>query len=437
LFTESVFHALQMTRRTGRDIAVLFLDLDDFKNVNDSLGHAAGDDLLRAVSGLLRNECRPEDTIARLGGDEFGVLLEDVEGAHDATLVAQRILASFDGPLRIAGRQVPANSSIGIAFGRYGDTANQVLRDADAAMYAAKREGKATFRLFESSMHAEVIAQLKLRADLEAAIARQELRLLYQPIVNLADGTLRGFEALVRWQHSLKGWQNPSSFIPFAEESGLINEIGRWILWESARRCRHWLQVLEPQPGEFKVTVNLSARQLDDADIVSEVERVIAEMGFDPVFLVLEITETAMMNAAPERLDELRALGVQLAIDDFGTGYSSLASLHRLSVDVLKIDQVFVQGITDEDDASPFVGTMVGLGQALGLQTIVEGIETKEQLDRLRELGCDTGQGFYFAKPLPLAQATQLVERQAAGESVFDLDAMAHGYRDRRLRSVP
>jgi diguanylate cyclase (GGDEF)-like protein len=437
LFSESVFHALQMTRRTGQDIAVLFLDLDDFKNVNDSLGHAAGDDLLRAVSSLLRNECRPEDTIARLGGDEFGVLLEDVDGAQDATSVAQRILGAFDGPLWISGREVPADASIGIAFGRYGDTANQVLRDADAAMYAAKREGKATFRLFEASMHEEVVAQLKLKADLEAAIARQELRLLYQPIVNLADGTLRGFEALVRWQHSLKGWQNPSSFIPFAEETGLINEIGRWVLWEAARRCRDWLKVLNPQPGEFKVTVNLSARQLDDADIVAEVERVVSEMEFDPAFLVLEITETAMMNAAPQRLEDLRALGVPLAIDDFGTGYSSLASLHKLSVDVLKIDQVFVQGITDEDDASPFVGTMVGLGQALGLQTIVEGIETKEQLDRLRELGCDTGQGFYFAKPLPLAQAAQLVERQAAGEAVFDLDAMAHGYRDRRLRSVP
>ncbi|MEA2002511.1 MAG: EAL domain-containing protein, partial [Actinomycetota bacterium] len=436
LFSESVFHALQMTRRTGRDIAVLFLDLDDFKNVNDSLGHASGDELLRAASDLLRNECRPEDTIARLGGDEFAVLLEDVDGPQDATAIAQQILAAFEVPLRIAGRDIPANTSIGIAFGHYGDTANQVLRDADAAMYASKREGKATFRLFEPTMHAEVVAQLKLRADLEAAIARQELRLLYQPIVDLNDGSLLGFEALVRWQHSLKGWQSPASFIPFAEETGLINDIGRWVLWEAARRCRDWLDVLTPEPGEFKVTVNLSARQLDDASIVDEVERVLAEMAFDPSFLVLEITETAIMNAAPERLDELRELGVPLAIDDFGTGYSSLASLHRLSIDVLKIDRVFVQGITDEDDASPFVGTIVGLGEALGLQTIVEGIETKEQLERLLELGCDTGQGFYFAKPLTQAQASQLVDRQVAGKTVFDLPAMAEGFRDRRLRSV-
>ncbi len=438
LFTESVFHALQMTRRTGGNVAVMFLDLDDFKNINDSLGHGAGDELLMAASNLLKAQCRPEDTIARLGGDEFGILIEDLDGVQDATEAAQKILGAFEGPLHIAGRTVQANVSIGVAFGRYGDTSSQVLRNADAAMYAAKSDGKGTFRLFESSMHAEAVAQLKLRADLEAAIARQELRLLYQPIVNLADGSLRGFEALVRWQHSLKGWQNPASFIPFAEETGLIHDIGRWVLWEAARKCRDWLEVLKPEPGEFKVTVNLSARQLDDASIVDEVGRVLAEMEFDPAFLVLEITETAMMNAAPERLVELRNLGVPLAIDDFGTGYSSLASLHKLKMDVLKIDQVFVQGITDEEgDASPFVGTMVGLGQALGMQTIVEGIETKEQLEKLRELGCTTGQGFYFAKPLPLAQARQLVERQAKGEAIFDLDAMAHGYRDRRLRSVP
>ena len=437
-FGEAIFHALQMSRRTGGDIGVLLMDLDDFKEVNDSLGHGAGDELLLAAANLLRSHCETGDTIARLGGDEFGVLVPDVSGVQEATERAKRIRAAFRNPLRISGRDIQADVSIGVAFGRYGDTSTQVLRNADAAMYAAKSDGKGTFRVFESSMHAAVVAQLKLREDLEAAIARQELRLLYQPIVNLADGSLRGFEALLRWQHALKGWQNPATFIPFAEETGLIHDIGRWVLWEAARRLREWIEILHPEPGEFKVTVNLSARQLDDESIVDEVGRVLAEMNFDPRFLVLEITETAMMNAAPQRLDDLRNLGCPLAIDDFGTGYSSLASLHRLSLDVLKIDQVFVQGLTDEQDkASPFVGTMVGLGQALGLQTIVEGIETKEQLEKLRELGCDTGQGFYFAKPLPQSQAQQLVERQAKGESIFDLDAMAAGYRDRRLRSVP
>ncbi len=437
-FSEAIFHALQMSRRTGGDIGVLLMDLDDFKDVNDSLGHGAGDELLLAAANLLRNECDAKDTIARLGGDEFGVLVQEVSGVQEATDKAKRILGAFRSPLRISGRDIQADVSIGVAFGRYGDTSTQVLRNADAAMYAAKSDGKGTFRVFESSMHAKVVAQLKLREDLEAAIARQELRLLYQPIVNLADGSLRGFEALLRWQHSLKGWQNPTTFIPFAEETGLIHDIGRWVLWEAARRLKQWIEILHPEPGQFKVSVNLSARQLDNESIVDEVARVLAEMGFDPRFLVLEITETAMMNAAPQRLDDLRSLGCPLAIDDFGTGYSSLASLHRLSLDVLKIDQVFVKGLTEEDEkASPFVGTMVGLSQALGLQTIVEGIETKEQLAKLRELGCDTGQGFYFAKPLPLAQAQQLVERQAKGESIFDLDAMAAGYRDRRLRSVP
>jgi EAL domain-containing protein (putative c-di-GMP-specific phosphodiesterase class I) len=324
-----------------------------------------------------------------------------------------------------------------VAFGRYGDKASQVLRDADAARYAAKRDGKASFRLFEPDMHAEIVAQLKLKSDLEAAIARQELRLLYQPIVNLENGSLVGFEALVRWQHSLKGWQNPGAFIPFAEETGLIHDIGRWTLWEAARRCRDWVETLKPEPGQFKVSVNLSARQLDDPKIVEEVERVLAEMQFNPSFLVLEITETAMMNAAPELLDDLSALGVPLAIDDFGTGYSSLASLHKLSIDVLKIDQVFVRGIADDNDSSPFVGTMVGLGQRLGLQTIVEGIESQSQLEKLKELGCRHGQGFYFAKPLAQSHADRLVQREVDGKPAFDLDAMAHGYRDRRLRSVP
>ncbi len=437
LFSESVFQALQLTRRTGGDVAVLFLDVDDFKHVNDRFGHAAGDEALRAFSALLREVAGPGDTVARLGGDEFAVLLGNVGGAQDASEAARQILDALESPLRIAGREVPLRASIGVAFGRYGDKASQVLRDADAARYAAKRDGKASFMLFEQDMLDEVRDQLRLKADLEAAIARQELRLLYQPIVNLENGSLVGFEALVRWQHSLKGWQSPGTFIPFAEETGLIHDIGRWTMWEAARRCREWVEALNPEPGKFKVSVNLSARQLDDPHIVEEVERVLEEMSFDPSFLVLEITETAMMNAAPELLDDLSALGVPLAIDDFGTGYSSLASLHRLSIDVLKIDQVFVRGIADDNDSSPFVGTMVGLGQRLGLQTIVEGIETQSQLEKLKRLGCRHGQGFYFAKPLAQSHANRLVQREVEGKPAFDLDAMAHGYRDRRLRSVP
>jgi predicted signal transduction protein with EAL and GGDEF domain len=375
--------------------------------------------------------------VARLGGDEFGVMLEGVEDVQAAIVVAERILESLATPIRISGREVTANASVGIAFGAYGDTADQVLRDADAAMYAAKRNGKARFQLFETSMHAEVLAQIELKADLEAAIARQELRLLYQPLVDLQTGAIRGFEALVRWQHPRRGWMSPATFIPFAEQSGLINPIGRWVLWEALRQLRTWQEVIGPDEADFEVTVNLSAKQLEDPLLVEEVERAITQLGIDPSLLVLEITETAMMQSAPERLQELRDLGVRLAMDDFGTGYSSLASLHKLPVDVLKIDRLFVEGIEDEDTTSPFVSTIVSLGQSLGLDMIVEGIETREQFERVRELGCRLGQGFYFARPLEAKQAGVLLKSQVAGDNVLDLEALADGYRDRRLRAVP
>jgi len=436
LFSERVFHGIQRTRRTRGQVAVLFLDLDDFKNVNDSLGHAAGDELLQAVSNRLRGHCRPEDTIARLGGDEFGVLLEDIDGATEATAIAQRVLEGLEASFWIAGRQLSANASIGIAFGAYGDTATQVLRDADAAMYSAKKDGKGTFKLFEASMHAEVIAQLQLRADLAAAIDKDELRLLFQPIVDLNTGSIRGFEALVRWEHSLKGWLNPAVFVPFAEETGLIHAVGRWVLGEAMRWLRTWQELLGTDPGDFEVTVNLSAKQLEDPHLVGEVARALSDLDVDPGLVVLEITETAMMRTAPSRLDELRSLGVRLAIDDFGTGYSSLASLHRLPVDVLKIDKLFVDSLADQDGSSPFISTIVGLGQALGLQTIVEGIETHEQLERLRDLGCTVGQGFYFARPLAPEQAGALLKRQTEGRTVFDFEDLAKGKRDPHLRAV-
>ena len=436
LFSERVSHAMQLTRRNGSQLAVLFLDLDDFKNVNDSLGHAAGDELLREVSQRLRHECRPEDTIARLGGDEFGVLIEGVEDVQDAIRVARRILDGLSAPISVSGREVAAKVSIGIALGRHGDSAGKVLHDADSAMYAVKRNGKGTFRLFEQSMHAEVIAQIQLQTDLEAAVAKEELRLLYQPLVDLETGAVRGFESLVRWEHTRKGWLAPDAFITFAEETGIIHEIGKWVLWETLRRLRIWQDMLGPNTDNFEVTVNLSARQLEDPEIVAEVARALEELRTDPALLLLEITETAMMRTAPERLDELRSFGVRLAIDDFGTGYSSLASLHRLPVDVLKIDRLFVEGLEDEDSASPFVSTIVGLGRALGLETIVEGIETKEQLERVRALGCTLGQGFYFARPLRPKQASALLQRQIDHQRVFDFVKLADGYRDHRLRVV-
>jgi diguanylate cyclase (GGDEF)-like protein len=438
LFRERVSHAMQLSRRTGGQIAVLFIDLDDFKNVNDSLGHGAGDELLSEVADRLREHCRPEDTIARLGGDEFGILLEEVDGPSTATVIAQRVLDGLAQPVSIAGQEVRTTGSIGIAFGRYGDTANQVLRDADAAMYSVKRSGKGAFRLFESSMHAEVVAQLQLRADLEAAIRKQELRLAYQPIVDLGSGAIVGFEALVRWEHTLRGWLSPALFVPFAEQSGLIVDIGRWVLQDAVRQCAEWKAQYGEDLDPFKVTINLSAKQLEEPDLAATVAAALEAHRIDPALISLEITETTMMRVEPERLHELRNLGIGLAIDDFGTGYSSLASLHKLPVDILKIDRLFVMALTDEeDDSSPFVSTIVSLGRALGMQIIVEGIETMEQLDKIKELGCDLAQGYYFARPLRPKEAAKALRRQVeTHRPAYDLEDLAYRTRKRRLASA-
>ena len=436
LFSERVSHALQLTRRNGSQLAVMFLDLDDFKNVNDSLGHAAGDEMLREVSGRLRLQCRPEDTIARLGGDEFGVLIEGVDDVQDATRVARRIL---DG----SGGTDSALRARGHGKGQHRDCSRPPRRLGGQG--APRRRLRHVCRQAHWQGHVPAVpaehARRGDRPDPAASRSRscggkEELRLLYQPLVDLESGAVRGFEALVRWEHTRKGWLGPDAFIPFAEETGIIHEIGKWVLWEALRRLRIWQDMLGPNTDDFEVTVNLSAKQLEDPEIVAEVARALEESQTDPALLVLEITETAMMRTAPERLDELRGLGVRLAIDDFGTGYSSLASLHRLPVDVLKIDRLFVEGLEDEDSASPFVSTIVGLGRSLGLETIVEGIETKEQLERVRALGCTLGQGFYFARPLRPKQASALLQRQIDNQKVFDFVKLADGYRDHRLRVV-
>jgi EAL domain-containing protein (putative c-di-GMP-specific phosphodiesterase class I) len=274
-----------------------------------------------------------------------------------------------------------------------------------------------------------------MRADLEAAIRKQELRLAYQPIVDLTTGSILGFEALVRWEHTLRGWLSPALFVPFAEETGLINDIGRWVLQEAVRQCGEWKRLHGDALDPFKVTVNLSAKQLEEPGLTNDVRKALESQDVDPSLIVLEITETAMMRTEPERLQELRDLGIRLAIDDFGTGYSSLASLHKLPVDVLKIDRLFVTAITDEkDNSSPFVSTIVSLGNALGMQIIVEGIETMEQLDRIRELGCNSAQGFYFSKPLRPKDAGKVLRRQVEQQRpAYDLDDLAYRTEKRRL----
>ncbi|MDJ0961830.1 MAG: EAL domain-containing protein [Acidimicrobiia bacterium] len=430
LFAERVEHALDRAIRSGAELAVLFLDLDDFKTVNDSLGHTAGDELLVGIGNRLRSHCRPGDTIARLGGDEFAVLLEEIGSIRDATVVAERILEGLAAPLWIENREVTIGASIGIAIGGSEDSVGQVLRDADAAMYVAKRSGKGTFRLFEAAMHAEVVEQLQLRTELDAASARDELHLVYQPVVDLRSGRIRGFEALIRWDHHRRGLLTPDQFLDFAEESGQIHQIGDWVLETALRRHRDVLD-LTPAGGELEIAVNVSARQLENESFADDVIRAISHSGVPPNRLVLEITETAVMNAPLQSIEPLRELGIRIAVDDFGTGYSSLASLDRLPVDVLKVDKVFVDGMSRTQDTSPLISTIVGLSQWLGLYTVVEGIETQWQLDRLRALGCNIGQGFLFSPPVEPATMMTLARRQGAGEILFDT-----GSSGRQLRSV-
>lgn len=422
-FRERVWRALRETRRTDGRMAVMFIDIDDFKVINDSIGHLAGDKVLRTIARRLREHCDPDATIARLGGDEFGVLSKNLDGTQDAEQAARRILASIGAPMRVEGEDVTVHASIGIAFGKYGVSASEVLENADVAMYAAKNRGTDCIQVFETKLHSDVRTHFRLRHQLDVAVPDEEFRLAFQPMVDLHQGRLVGFEALLRWSHPGRGLLMPNAFLKLAEDSGRIHEIGRWVMWEALRRAEEWRRILG-RDSDFSIAVNISASELDEADLVEEVGAALAARGVLPRTLTLEITESTLMEAAAERLDELRQLGVRLAIDDFGTGYSSLASLYQMPVDILKIDRLFVDGLgsndPSEEDAGPFVNTIVGLGRVLGLEIIAEGIETRAQLSRLRDIGCELGQGFYFDKPLTARQATRLVEARVAGHTFFD-----------------
>ncbi|HEX4905078.1 MAG TPA: EAL domain-containing protein [Acidimicrobiales bacterium] len=398
LFRALVEHAIARFGRTQVPVAVLFIDLDDFKTVNDSLGHTVGDELLVAVSERLGHCVRPADTTARLGGDEFAVLIEEASSAEEASAIAERILEALRRPLQVSGKELYASASIGIAFGHAGLHGDQLLRNADLAMYTAKRKGRRRFEVYEPDMHAAAIARLELEADLRGAVARGELVVHYQPIVDLTSGTTRGVEALVRWLHPTRGLILPDVFIAVAEETDLINEIGGFVLEVACAQVREWQH--SPGREELIVTVNLSPRQLLDETITERVASVLARSGLSPSALVLEITEGAMVHDADlavSRLDALKALGVHLAIDDFGTGYSSLSYLHRLPIDIVKIDRSFVEQL-DRDDAS-LASAIVSMAQALQLTTIAEGVETPHQLSVLRDLGCELAQGFHLAMP--------------------------------------
>jgi diguanylate cyclase (GGDEF)-like protein len=416
LFTDRLRHALSRRPRTGAArLAVLFVDLDDFKMVNDSLGHGAGDDLLRAVADRMRSALRGFDTAARLGGDEFAVLLEDINGPDEAVAVAERIVLSLRDMFSIRGHEVAMHASIGVATaGAAPIAAEELLRQADVAMYRAKERGKATLELYEASMQRAVETRLELKVELERAIARDELVIHYQPILELRSGRMSSVEALVRWNHPTRGMVPPDVFIPLAEETGLIMAIGQYMLLNSCRQARAWqLQFPDRQIG---MGVNLSPRQLNDPRFPQDVADVLAATGLDASLLTLEITESFMVEQTDvmvSRLNALKALGVTLSVDDFGTGYSSLSCLQYLPVDVLKIAKPFVDGIAEDPRQRAFVKAIVALGRTLGLKLVAEGVERPEQRDQLRDLRCQYAQGYYFSRPVVAEEITAMLQRQA------------------------
>jgi diguanylate cyclase (GGDEF)-like protein/PAS domain S-box-containing protein len=413
LFRDRLEHALQRSRRHQKPLAVLFLDLDDFKTINDTLGHAEGDRLLQAVAARLLECVRLADTVARLGGDEFAILLEEETDPENVLEVARRLTTSLQLAFMVESREIIVGASIGIARGSPDSTVDDLLREADVAMYMAKSRGKRTFQVFEPAMHRALVERLELAEDLRAALKRAELRLEYQPIIDLSDGRIHAVEALVRWEHPRRGLLPPASFIALAEETGLIVPLGEWVLRCACADAVAW-QSADPDSESVVVSVNLSGRQLQEADLAASVAAILDETGLDPRRLVLEITENVAMQEpeiARARLSELKALGVRLAIDDFGTGYSSLGSLRSFPVDILKIDKSFIDTLDTMGGSGAFAEAILTLGESLRLHTVAEGIETEDQLARLRELGCGFGQGFHLSRPVAAARIAELLER--------------------------
>jgi diguanylate cyclase (GGDEF)-like protein len=411
LFRERLEHALERCPRTDRDVAVLFVDVDDFKAVNDRFGHAHGDELLVALAGRLRALLRVEDTAARLGGDEFAVLLEEVADGADAVLVAERLLDELQRPVEVSGHEVTVGASVGIATGCV--SADDLLRNADFAMYQAKAGGRGRYALFEPEMHATALGRLKLEADLRRAVERDELFLHYQPIVSVATGGIVAVEALVRWRHPESGVVPPGDFITLAEEQGLIVPIGSWVLREACRQGAAWHR----RSPHLRVGVNVSGCQLAETSLAAEIEAALADTGMNPERLVLELTETVLMRDVDEtaaRLDEIKRLGPEIAVDDFGTGYSSLQYLLRFPIDSLKVARTFVDGLDGGGDRATLARAIIDLAASLDMRTVGEGVERPEQLACLSALGCDLAQGFLLGRPMPADELTALLEAAPA-----------------------
>ncbi|MHB8464154.1 MAG: EAL domain-containing protein [Acidimicrobiales bacterium] len=409
LFRDRVDHALVRSARHETRIGVLFLDLDNFKTVNDSLGHTAGDELLVSVAERLLACLRATDTAARLGGDEFAVLIEDAVDDDEITRTAERMIDALQQPFQSGGREIVVSASVGIALGTSGSSSDQLLRNGDLAMYAAKRKGKGRVETYHAAMHATAVDRLELETDLRQALSTGQLRVEYQPIFALATGQMTGVEALVRWQHPEKGLLAPDAFIPLAEETGMICDLGRQVLIEACTQARRWQREL-PGASGLTVSVNVSPQQLQQDDLIHDVRAALAASGLSAHSLVLEFTETAMMSdteATIRKFDDLKALGVRLAIDDFGTGYSSLSYLRRFPVDILKIDRAFVSGISPGEQTS-LASAIISLARVLGLEAVAEGIETDSEAATLASLGCAQAQGFHFSRPVPAEGITEL-----------------------------
>jgi len=415
LIVDRIEQMLARAGRQGTSVAALFVDLDNFKAINDTLGHQVGDELLQAVAARLHGVVREVDALGRLGGDEFVVLVGDLAADASPSLVAERLLDALKQPFKLGPEgetTVTIGASIGIAVGD-GATAGSLLRDADIAMYRAKWDGRNRYAMYESGMQDVVQERMELEMDLREALVRQQFFLAYQPTLDLADMRPTGVEALLRWEHPERGVVQPNNFIPLLEETGLITEVGRWVLVESCRQGAEWIAA----GHEISMAVNVSGRQLDSDQLIDDIREALEDSGMPPNSLTIEITETTLMRDVEQtarRLCAIKDLGVRIAIDDFGTGYSSLAHLQRFPVDALKIDRSFVSGLSRNKEGETLIQTLVQLGKALSIKTFAEGIEQQQELTMLREQDCDNGQGFLFARPLNPEEAESFLRDYAS-----------------------
>jgi diguanylate cyclase (GGDEF)-like protein/PAS domain S-box-containing protein len=413
LLEDRLGQALARAQRREGQVAVLYMDLDNFKIVNDSLGHEAGDRILVAVSERLKSSLRPEDTLVRFGGDEFVVVLENVMDLGVPVRVVDRISEKLQDPFVLDGQEIFITTSIGIALNTSGqESPEELLRNADTAMYRAKEESGVSYQLFESSMHEQALRSLRMESDLRRAIEREELKIYYQPKVSLETGKVMDMEALVRWEHPEWGLLLPSEFIPLAEHTGLIVPLGRWVLKEVCLQAKKWQE--ESPQSPLSTQVNLSARQIQHRKLVQTIEQILEETGLEGRYLTLDVPETVLIEAVNEgasNLERLRGLGIRLAVDDFGMVYSSLSYLKRLPMDILKIDKSLVQGLGEDPKDTAIVQVVIEVGHTLGMKVVAEGVESAEQAMLLREMGCDLGQGLYFAEPLPSGEASERLVR--------------------------